>query len=192
MDNKDPESLFDFLTEPTRFETAAQVFDSLPAIRLQLIQDFWEPVIYEVETALTPKGWLKVDTDSIKNSQGRIFTERYGGFYFMHPNWEMAHVGVESLSNRAYYGVTFPGKKHGTDKSVFDKYLKEHHLQDGFVVSSPHWLMFAFFNGFDFSRMTDCVHILPANRGRLIEQTCKTVIDFCNKMETHLDVINSR
>ncbi len=181
METPSSQSLFDYLTQPDRFDVAVQIYEAMPDIRLQLLQEFWLPVLDVIEAELVPEGWEMIKSD-------KIF-DRYQGFFLRFPDWEGAHVGVSSIGLNAYFGITYADRSQTFDRAKMDQYMLEKNLK--LKYKDAYWLAYRFYENMDFTRPAGCAPILPGNRDGVSRQYIAEFLAYCREMRPRLEVLNT-
>lgn len=182
--------MYDFYTVPENFKTALEVSNYLPAIRKQVLEEFWQEVKAKVSSLLTetlPGNMVRIDTpDNIfyQYSQIGIFNPS------LNPNqgseapfWAC----FQELSGRLYLGIWIDP----TDTKWNIEEIKRKLSVLPSVQKSPSdsdWWVTLKSMDYLFSDLKTIEMILPANRQGLVNEFSKLLVDLAAEIEDKIDL----
>lgn len=173
------DGMFKYLTEPTNYKSANELFSLLVSINERLRQEFWDGVSLILK-------------EKLNNQELIVKYERAGNsflFEIVKSNWEEIAIGFDEALD---LGLIMKKNKYFKSdvEKISEKYKEKLPLlqngNDGWLCYQP----IDNSNFYRFGSFQELFQILPANRDKFINQIADYLVTFIKKTVAICDEIN--
>jgi len=182
--------MYDFYTEPENFKTALEVSNYLPAIRKQVLVEFWDEVKTAVSGLITeriPNYMVKIDpADDIfyQFSQIGVFNP---SIYPNQPGEVPFWACFQELSGRLYFGIWIEANNQNWKIGEIKRKLSVLPFVQKFPSKNDWWVGIKSMD-YLFSDLKTIEIILPVNRQGLVNEFSKLLVDLAVEIENGVDL----
>lgn len=169
--------LFNTLTaSEERFRSAIEIVEQFHLIKEQLISDFWEAVVSELDYLLSSEGCEF------------IIERKYGNLYISLQKGDNIYVCLEDLEAQQRLSLIVEYNKIN-GKIKFKEYAEGIFLNE-FKIVDDEWCAYKLLDD-NLSENKWIIEILPFQREIYVKQKAKDLFDFTMKYKKHMEYIRT-
>lgn len=180
------EKMYEFITQPDNWQVAKEIYDRMPAVKEQVVNEFWEKVEINIASGLNLNEWKVVKIEKYEKYNGDF------GLCVTRPPWNgLFHIGFGQRNSQTYLAVWSDSavkEVQGLHEQLANDLSKlDHRLQ-----KDEQWFPAWFYTGDNFGEWSTTDRILPHNRNVMVEKYISMLFELTEKAKVVIDDVVNR